>query len=404
MALLLGSANALGSTGEISFGGGTLRFSASNTTDYSARFSTAANQAYRLDTNGQNVEQIAADLTSPGGTLTKLGTGTLTLRGGNSFTGGTAINGGVLALGSGNAIGSSGTISFGGGTLRFFSVSALDFSSRFSNAANQAYSLDTNGQQVTLASNLTSPGGSLGKLGAGTLTLSGSNSFSGTTRVAAGVLSLANTEALAGSTLDLNAADSGTVTFSVPGTNTYMLGGLSGSRPLALGATSLSIGANDASTAYAGSLSGVGALTKLGSGTLTLSGSNSYTGDTRVTAGTLALGNTAALAGSTLVLNATDAGSLAFTLSGANTYAIGGLTGSRDIVMSGSVGLSIGANGQSTTYAGVLSGPGALDESRSWYAHARGFELLHRRHDDLLGHARHRRGRHDRLDHGKRGQ
>ena len=46
---------ALGSTGTISFGGGALQHSASNTTGYSARFSTAAGQAYGVDTNGQNV-------------------------------------------------------------------------------------------------------------------------------------------------------------------------------------------------------------------------------------------------------------------------------------------------------------------------------------------------------------
>ncbi|MFG6490654.1 hypothetical protein ACG04R_28655, partial [Roseateles sp. BYS78W] len=53
--LALGSAGAIGSTGTITLGGGTLQFSASNTTDYSSRFSTAASQQYNLDTNGQAV-------------------------------------------------------------------------------------------------------------------------------------------------------------------------------------------------------------------------------------------------------------------------------------------------------------------------------------------------------------
>ena len=76
--LALGSAGALGTTGTISFGGGTLQFSAANTTDYAARFSTAASQAYRLDTNGQTVT-LGTALSSAGGSLTKSGNGTLTL-------------------------------------------------------------------------------------------------------------------------------------------------------------------------------------------------------------------------------------------------------------------------------------------------------------------------------------
>jgi autotransporter-associated beta strand protein len=51
--LSVGSSGALAASGTISFGGGTLQYSASNTADYSARFSTAANQAYRIDTNGK---------------------------------------------------------------------------------------------------------------------------------------------------------------------------------------------------------------------------------------------------------------------------------------------------------------------------------------------------------------
>ena len=78
--LALGSAGAIGSSGTISFGGGTLQHSASNSTDYSGRFSTAATQQYKVDTNGQSVTWGTA-LTSSGGTLTKNGAGTLIFRG-----------------------------------------------------------------------------------------------------------------------------------------------------------------------------------------------------------------------------------------------------------------------------------------------------------------------------------
>jgi autotransporter-associated beta strand protein len=76
--LRLDTLNAIGSTGTISFTGGALQFTATNTTDYSARFSTAASQYYNFDTNGQSVT-LATGLGSSGGTLTKSGNGTLTL-------------------------------------------------------------------------------------------------------------------------------------------------------------------------------------------------------------------------------------------------------------------------------------------------------------------------------------
>ncbi|HET6246535.1 MAG TPA: autotransporter-associated beta strand repeat-containing protein [Tepidisphaeraceae bacterium] len=131
--------------------------------------------------------------------VTKSGTGTVILSGTNTYTGGTVLIGGILQVnapetaGTSGPLGASGTISFNGGTLQFSANNTFDYSSRFSNAANQAYSIDTNGQAVTFASALTSAGGTLTKLGAGTLTLSTGNNvdtYAGVTVVNGGTLEL----------------------------------------------------------------------------------------------------------------------------------------------------------------------------------------------------------------------
>lgn len=127
--------------------------------------------------------------------LTKAGSGTLVLAGSNSYTGGTTLKGGRLGLGSANAIGSSGIISFQGGTLQFSAANANDYSNRFSKAAGQAYSLDTNGRNVTVGTALTSAGGSLAKYGAGTLALNGVNTYNGATNVYGGELKVNGTAA-----------------------------------------------------------------------------------------------------------------------------------------------------------------------------------------------------------------
>jgi len=135
---------------------------------------------------------------SGGGTITMMGGGVVTLAGANTYTGGTNFNGGVVNAGSASALGSTGPLRFGGGTLQYSAANQSDYSARFSSAAGQAYRIDTNGQSVTFASALTSNGGTLAKLGAGTLTLSGNSTFSGGTTVSQGTLVLNSSTAAGG--------------------------------------------------------------------------------------------------------------------------------------------------------------------------------------------------------------
>ncbi len=200
------------------------------------------------------------------GTLTKQGTGTLTLSGNNSYTGGTTINDGVLAMGSANAVSTSATISFGGGTLQYSASNTTDYSSRFSTAASQAYEVDTNGQNVTLASSLTSSGGTLTKSGTGTLTLSGNNSYTGGTTISDGTLQV-----------------------GAGGTTGSIAGNL-------VNNASFVFNRSDATT-YSGVISGIGTIQNAGTGTTTLTGQTSFTNGLGVTAGRLIVGSTASVNG-----------------------------------------------------------------------------------------------------------
>jgi fibronectin-binding autotransporter adhesin len=172
-----------------------------------------------LTVGNDNASTTYAGILSGAGSLNKIGTGILTVSGSNTYTGGTTLTAGELSLAAGEnpgvtgPLGASGTISFAGGTLQFSGSNAYDYSSRFSSAASQAYSIDTNGQNVTFASGLNSAGGSLTKLGAGTLTLSASNTYTGVTTINAGTLQYGITGALPAtaavvfsgtSTLDVN--------------------------------------------------------------------------------------------------------------------------------------------------------------------------------------------------------
>ena len=69
------------------------------------------------------------------------------------------------------------------------------------------------------------------------------------------------------------------------------IGSLSGKGSVLLGANTLTIGSNNQSTTFSGVIQDAGGLTKIGAGTLTLTGANTYTGNTTVGAGMLAVGN-----------------------------------------------------------------------------------------------------------------
>ncbi|ARU16209.1 hypothetical protein A9D14_08360 [Croceicoccus marinus] len=168
---------------------------------------------------------------------------------------------------------------------------------------------------ATVAADL---GGGLTKTGAGTQILGGANTYSGTTLVQEGTLGLDGGSAI---------LDTGSVQIAAAGTLQVIadetIGSLSGSGEVILDAA-LTTGGNDASTTYAGAISGVGSLIKAGSGNLTLTGTNSYTGGTTVAGGTL-IGSTTSLTGDVLnnadlVIDQDTDGSFGGDVSGTGTF------------------------------------------------------------------------------------
>ncbi|MEO7101082.1 MAG: autotransporter-associated beta strand repeat-containing protein [Luteolibacter sp.] len=153
------------------------------------------------------------------------------------------------------------------------------------------------GSAGVISGSISESGGSFGvtKQGSRTLILAGENTYSGPTiHNGNGSLCLKNSRALQNSTLLYTGGnlifDSGVTS------RRFLFGGLSGTENIALqdsaitpGPIDLAIGNNNLNTGYSGNLSGSGSIDKVGSGTLTISGMNTYTGSTTVSSGVLRL-------------------------------------------------------------------------------------------------------------------
>jgi autotransporter-associated beta strand protein len=227
-------------------------------------------------------------------TLTKEGASTLTVGTTNDYTGETVVSGGTLRLSGGpNRLPPASAV-----TLADAAGATLDLNDDDQTVAALAGGGAAGGSVTLGAGNLTvatagtpvfagaiSGAGTLIKSGAGTLTLAGANAYVGGTTISAGTLALGGSGTLGAPEAALNA-----------------LGGV-----LDLGGTSQAVGTVTvaggtirngvlAGSAYAGQsgtvsamLTGEAALTKTGDGTLTLSGTNDYTGGTVLSAGNLML-------------------------------------------------------------------------------------------------------------------
>ncbi len=223
---------------------------------------------------------VAADISGTG-TLSKAGTGTLILSGTNSYSGGTTVTGGLINFLAGGL--GTGTIAVNGAGLQWAAGNTSDISAQLAAIGSGGATFDTNGNNVSFATTLAGSG-DVTKAGGGTLTLAGA-SYTGATNVNGGTLQAGAANVFASSSA-VTVASGATLAFN--GFN-QTLASLAGAGSVTMGAGSMTVGGNNASTTFSGTISGSGDLTKNGSGALTVSGANTFTGLTTVNAGTLVL-------------------------------------------------------------------------------------------------------------------
>jgi autotransporter-associated beta strand protein/YVTN family beta-propeller protein len=194
---------------------------------------------------------------------------------------------------------------------------------------SQGGTIDTNGNNATLSGTISGPG-SLTKIGAGTLTLADSSTYTGPTAVNAGTLQGGAVNAF--SPFSAFTVASGAV-LNLASFN-QSIGSLAGVGAVTLGSATLTTGNDNTSTTFAGTISGTGGLTKIGIGALTLSGLSSYSGATTVNAGTLivngSIANSAVTVNSGATLNGTGTVG-ALTIASGGTFAPGNSPGTMTV-------------------------------------------------------------------------
>ncbi len=361
-------------TGDNNYSGGTTITGGTLTADHADSLGTGtiANSGVLQVGEGELKNTLSGS-----GSLVKTGTGELTLSGDNTYSGGTTISGGTLtadhadSLGSGD-IDNSGVLKVGEGELK----------------------------------NTLSGSGSLVKTGTGELTLGGDNTYSGGTTITGGTLTADHADSLGSGDIDnsgvlqvgegelentLSGSGSlvktGTGELTLSGDNTYsggttIIGGtLTADHADSLGTGSvansgvLQVGEGELEN----TLSGSGSLVKTGTGELTLSGDNSYSGGTTIIGGTLTADHADSL-GTGAVANSgvlqVGEGELENTLSGSGSLV---KTGTGELTLGGDNSYS----GDTTIADGTLIaanvnalGSGNIDNSGTLMLDANGaFEL-----------------------------
>ena len=276
----------------------------------------------RLTVGASNLSTtVSGVISGNGGALVKVGTGTLTLTGANTYSGGTTISAGTLQIGNGGTTGSIVGNVINNSVLAFNRSNALTFGGTISG------------------------GGVVQQIGAGTLTLTGNNLYSGGTTINGGAISVsanANLGAAAGGLTLAGGTLQTTASFTTSRATTLNAGG--GTFNTATGTT----------LTHSGAITGAGALVKTGTGTLVLGGNNLYSGGTLVAAGVLQ-GTTTSLQGnivnnSQVTIQQSSTGTYAGTMSGTGSLLV---NGSGTVILTG---INSYSGGTTVAATGVLQG------------------------------------------------
>ena len=224
------------------------------------------------------------------GTLTKSGAGTLTLSGTNTYTCATTVSAGTLTNGAAGVIADTSTVTVASGAtwnLANFNETVGSLAGAGSITLGSATVTCGGEGSSTTFSGVINGTGAVTKAGAGTMTLSGVNTYTGATTVSAGTL----TNGAAGVIADTSAMTVASgATWNLANFN-ETVGSLAGAGSITLGSATVTCGGDGTTTTLSGVISGTGAVTKSGTGTLILqTATNTYSGGTTINAGTVQMG------------------------------------------------------------------------------------------------------------------
>lgn len=218
----------------------------------------------------QTVDGLYERVMSGTGTLTKTGGGILTLSGANTHSGGVIVNGGQLLFSSDSNLGAQGaTVKLDNGTIGTSAGISINRNVTITNDGGffSAGKLTWDG--------VISGSGSLVKSGAGTLHLTGANTYAGGTTVTAGNLQIDS---------DANLGGLGT-SLILNGGNVTSDANTSFARNITLAGNAGINGYSVNGLIWSGNISGLGQLAI--NGNVQLTGNNDYTGGTRLVSGIL---------------------------------------------------------------------------------------------------------------------
>jgi autotransporter-associated beta strand protein len=284
--------------------GGAVVFDDTALSNTTVNLSAARTPASVTVNNSAQTYTLSGSAIAGAGSLNKSGLGTLTLSGANTFSGGVTNNAGILTLGNAAALG-TGILTLNGGTLNNNGSLTLTNNILIAGSGSAI--------QLGSANNLTLTGGLSGN---GSLSLAGDGNglsifLSGPNTMAGGIVAVQNNSTcvrfasasagnanvdwifnnLSGNHETLDFA-SGIISFgSISGAGVIQ-GNVNGSMNI-----TMSVGGDNKSTIFSGIIhdnrwgTGPVSLTKVGSGTLTLTGANDYSGTTTVSNGELVVAN-----------------------------------------------------------------------------------------------------------------